>query len=180
MRNVYLFRALTLLTIMGFPVFTFSAGMQGHGRVGMNGQILASACSIHTDDVWQEVKFDMHSQQTVLNNGGLLEKPFSLRLVNCRLDNYDGEEWSSFAVTFDGEAVTGNSALFSVNGDARGVALKVMDSRGHTATPGVAMNSIPLNREDYQLDYRLQVVPSGEAFEEGTWSGAVRFMVTWQ
>ncbi len=178
---MYILRIGTLLAVLSSPAISALPAYQGQGRVVMNGQVLASACSIHTEDVWQEITFDTHSHRTVLNNGGSLEKPFSLRLVNCRLDNSEVETGADFTVTFDGKPVSENSALFSVDGNARGVALKVVDNNNnHVAVPGVEMSNIPLNEEGNQLDYRLQVVASGEDFEEGAWSGSVRFMVAWQ
>jgi type 1 fimbria pilin len=33
----------------------------GQGLVTMNGQIQESACSIHTDDIWQEIPFGVIS-----------------------------------------------------------------------------------------------------------------------
>lgn len=177
---MYILRIGTLLAVLSSPAIGALPAHQGQGRVVMNGQVLASACSIHTEDVWQEITFDTHSHHTVLNNGGSLEKPFSLRLVNCRLDNNEGNTGAAFTVTFDGKPVSENSALFSVDGNARGVALKVVDNNNHVAVPGVEMNSIPLNEEGNRLDYRLQVVASGEDFAEGAWSGSVRFMVAWQ
>ncbi|GKN58700.1 hypothetical protein A9P93_00200 [Klebsiella pneumoniae] len=180
MCGIYHVRTGIFLTVLSIPTVAALPAKQGNGRVEMNGQVLAAACSIHTDDIWQEITFDTHSQRTVLSNGGLLEKPFSLRLVNCRLNNNEGESGAAFTVTFDGKPVPGEPSLFSVTGDGRGVALKVVDIKDRIAVPGVAMNNIALNEGGHQLDYRLQVVPSGEEFEEGTWSGAVRFMVAWQ
>ncbi|HBR3044856.1 TPA: type 1 fimbrial protein, partial [Klebsiella pneumoniae] len=37
------------------------ASEQGKGLVTMNGQIQESACSIHTDDIWQEIPFGVIS-----------------------------------------------------------------------------------------------------------------------
>lgn len=153
---------------------------EGRGSVSVYGQILASACSIHTDDIRQEILFDAQSPRTFKNNAGLGEKNFSLRLTNCRLEKETQGEWESVSVTFDGEVVSGNPSLFSVNGDAHGIALRVMSKQGEQAFPGLPMNNIPLSQESNQLDYRLQVVPDGEPFEEGQWSGSLRFMVAYQ
>lgn len=153
---------------------------RGHGRVTMNGQIQASACSIRTDDVWQEVVFDTLSPAVMVNGGAESVREFSLHLVNCRLEKEKGGEWKSVAVTFAGEPVDGHPELFAVSGDARGMALAVSDKQGNSAQPGVAMEDIPLNEEGNALDYRLQVVPTGAVFEEGAWSGTIRFMVAYQ
>ncbi|WP_193752944.1 fimbrial protein, partial [Aureimonas ureilytica] len=75
----------------------------GHGRVHVNGQIQESACSIHTDDVWQEVTFPPFSSASLESSGLALQLPFSLRLVNCDLKRDSGGEWKSVSVTFDGD-----------------------------------------------------------------------------
>lgn len=152
----------------------------GHGHVHVNGQIQESACSIHTDDVWQEVTFPPFSSRSLNNNGLASILPFSLRLVNCDLKRDRGGEWKSVSVIFDGERVENHPDLFAVSGDAQGFALTLSDENGHVAHPGEIMDEVPLNKDGTELRYHLAVVPTGENFEEGHWSGTVRFMVTYQ
>ncbi|MBW1214081.1 fimbrial protein [Pantoea allii] len=152
----------------------------GHGHVHVNGQIQESACSIHTDDVWQEVTFPAFSSTSLENSGLTSQLPFSLRLVNCDLKRDRGGEWKSVSVTFDGDRVESHPELFAVTGNVQGFALTVSDESGHIAHPGEMMDEMPLNKEGTELRYRLAVVPTGDDFEEGIWSGTVRFMVTYQ
>lgn len=180
MRTVYQLVTLSLFLSVCTVLQAAQIKNEGRGQVSVNGQILASACSIHTDDIKQEILFDAQSPMTLRNSAGLGEKNFSLRLTNCRLEKETHGEWKSVSVTFDGEIVSGNPSLFSVNGDARGVALRVVSKQGEKVYPGRPMNNIPLSQESNQLDYRLQVVPDGEPFEEGSWSGSLRFMVAYQ
>lgn len=153
---------------------------RGHGRVTINGQLLVSACSLHTEDAWQEIVFDIFTPRQFRDNPGLTEKPFSVRLQNCRLEKEKGGEWQSVTITFDGEPEPGHDSLFSVNGDAKGISLKVTDLLGHTAIPGVEMDAIPLKEDENKLDYILSLVPNGDEFTEGNWSGVIRFMVAYQ
>lgn len=169
-----------------FLIFAISTKLQaapiqneGSSRVSVNGQIIASACSIHTDDIRQEILFDALSQRTVRDNSVVGEKAFSLRLTNCRLEKETQGEWKSVTVTFDGEVSSRNSSLFLVNGNSRGLALKLTSADGEQAFPGVSMNKIPLNREGLRLDYKLKVVHDGESFEEGFWFASLRFMVAY-
>lgn len=180
MRTVYLLVTLALFLSVCSVLQAAQIKDEGRGRVSVNGQILASACSIHTDDIRQEILFDTQSPRTLRNHAGSGEKSFSLRLTNCQLEKETQGEWKSVSVTFDGEIVSGNPSLFSVNGDARGVALRVVSKQGEQAFPGLPMNNIPLSQGSNQLDYRLQVVPDGKPFEEGHWSGSLRFMVAYQ
>nr|CAC9115545.1 Fimbria A protein precursor [Klebsiella pneumoniae] len=61
------------------------ASEQGKGLVTMNGQIQESACSIHTDDIWQEIPFGVISYNDLDREGKAIIKPFAVRLVNCSL-----------------------------------------------------------------------------------------------
>ncbi|MCH9296884.1 fimbrial protein [Pantoea allii] len=176
---------LRILFLMTFSMMWTSAQAakwidHGHGHVHVNGQIQESACSIHTDDVWQEVTFPPFSSTALINNGLASELPFSLRLVNCDLKRDSGGEWKSVSVTFDGDKVEHHPELFAISGEAQGFALTVSDSAGHIAYPGEMMDEVPLNKDGTELRYRLAVVPTGDDFEEGKWSGTVRFMVTYQ
>lgn len=180
MRTIYLLVTLALLMSVCSVLKASPVKNEGRGRVSVNGQILASACSIHTDDIRQEVLFDIQSFRNLTDNSGFGEKFFSLRLTNCRLEKETQDEWDSVSVTFDGEINSVNPSLFSVHGEARGVALRVLSARGEQAYPGLPMHNIPLSQKGSQLDYRLQIVPDGEPLEEGHWSGSLRFMVLYQ
>lgn len=180
MRIIYLLVTLSFFLFVCAVLQAAPIKNEGRGWLSVNGQILASACSIHTDDIRQEILFDALPHRTLRNNAELGEKKFSLRLTNCRLEKETRGEWKSFSVTFDGEIVSGNPSLFAVSGDARGVALRVMSTKGELAFPGLPMNNTPLSQEGHQLDYRLQVVADGEPFEKGYWSGSLRFMVAYQ
>lgn len=53
---VKIMRFLTSSLLLGISSVAV-ASEQGMGLVTMNGQIQESACSIHTDDIWQEIPF---------------------------------------------------------------------------------------------------------------------------
>lgn len=153
---------------------------EGHGKVFVNGQILTPACSIHTDDIWQEILFDAHSPRTIRNNGKQNVQQFSLRLVNCQLKRDTGGEWQSVYVTFDGMSSLNDASLFSVSGNAKGVALKIIDDTGELAIPGKSMSNISLREGGNILGYTMQVVLDGSEFVEGNWFASLRFMVAYQ
>jgi hypothetical protein len=69
----------------------------------MNGQIQESACSIHTDDIWQEIPFGVISYNDLNQEGKAVIKPFAVRLVNCSLERSRGDLWQSVNMTFSGE-----------------------------------------------------------------------------
>lgn len=151
---------------------------RGHGRVQMNGEIMESACGIHTDDLWQEIVFPPVSVQDI-SSSRTAEADFSLRLVNCRLEKANGTFWRGVDVTFMGEADSRSDALFALHGDAEGLALQLSDERGEVVQPGSAFSTVSLEGEEQQLNYRLRVIRNGVALKEGEWSAALRFMVAY-
>ncbi|MGN8010279.1 fimbrial protein [Enterobacter sp. 22325] len=152
---------------------------EGRGLVSVNGQILASACSIFTDDVHQEILFDTLTPRLLRDYSGLAEKKFSLRLTNCSMEKDALTDWKSVSVTFNGDIVPSEPSLFSVNGDAQGVALRIVNTSGEQAYPGLPMSHVALNKDGLQLNYRLQLVSDGKLFREGIWFGSIRFMVSY-
>ncbi|MFP2428883.1 fimbrial protein [Enterobacter ludwigii] len=170
------YRTLSVLMLL-IPVLS-GASHQGQGRVTMTGQLLASACSIHIDDVWQEVDFGMHGRETrndALFRDGL---PVILRLVNCSLEK--SQQWQWVTVTFDGERSAATEPSFAVHGEARGIALQVQDTRGYTISPGEPLPEVVLSPAGNRLDYRLYVVETQEPVQEGDWTAFIRFMVEYQ
>ncbi|WP_455426048.1 fimbrial protein [Dryocola sp. LX212] len=164
----------------------FSAGAlgqwsdRGHGRVQMNGQVQESACSLHTDDVWQEIVFAPQATRDMYSDASAPEKDFSLRLVNCELEKQNGSRWQGVVVTFDGKQDETNDALFALEGEAEGLALQLTDASGQRAVSGNALNAISLREGDNQLNYHLRLVRNGQPLKEGGWSAALRFMVAYE
>ena len=154
------------------------ASVIGQGRVTMTGQLLASACNIHTDDVWQEVNFGTHSFNSQHNLSRPISRPVSIRLVNCHLEN--SETWRDVSVTFDGVRSSTSDATFAVSGPAKGIALQLTDERGYIARPGEELPTVWLSPEGNSLNYRLHVVQTDEQAKEGEWSAFLRFMVEYQ
>jgi type 1 fimbria pilin len=164
----------------------FSAGAlgqwidRGHGRVQMSGQVQESACSLHTDDVWQEIVFAPKATRDMSSEASVPEKDFSLRLVNCQLEKKNGSRWQGVVVTFDGKQDEANDSLFALGGEAEGLALQLTDANGQSAISGHALNAISLGEGDNQLNYRLRLVRNGQPLKEGGWSAALRFMVAYE
>lgn len=171
--------AVVLIQLLSLSVLAAPAD-QGHGIVRLNGEIMASACGIHTDDLWQEVNFPPVSVDQVSSFSGQTTRDFSLRLINCRLEKEDGSLWQSAQVYFDGEPDYLTRSLFALHGEAKGLALQLTDERGEIALPGQAFSAVTLNEGDQKLNYHLRVMRNGEALQEGSWSASLRFMVVYQ
>lgn len=161
--------------------FTVCAADQGHGRVNLNGQIQAAACTISTEDAWQEISFGSHPLKEFTHyTNNEVTKNFSLNLINCVLEKEKGGEWESVEITFDGPGEPDNPSLFMLSGSGAGVAMRITDDYGHQAFAGEPMPKTPLSREITYLHYHLQLVANGKQLHAGDISTLLRFMVVYQ
>lgn len=160
--------------------FPSHASIQGMGKVTMNGQIYESACSIHTDDVWQEIPFGVVSYNDLNHHNEAITKPFAVRLVNCSLERNDGDLWQSVSITFGGPTEIFRPDIFKVFGEAQGLGLRIHSPAGEVARAGEPMPSVILQSNNNELHYLLSLVRSGKTLSEGEWYGIIRFMVAYQ
>ncbi|WP_434663854.1 fimbrial protein [Klebsiella sp. MISC125] len=172
-------RFLALSLLLGISPLSVASD-QGMGLVTMNGQIQESACSIHTDDVWQEIPFGVISYNDLNQEGKAVIKPFAVRLVNCSLERSQEGLWQSVNITFDGETETFRPDIFRVHGDAQGLGLRIHNQIGDLARAGEPMPEVMLQNDNNELRYLFSLVRSGKSLSEGDWYGIIRFMVTYQ
>lgn len=151
----------------------------GYGQVNMAGQIVASACAIATDDIWQEIDFGRIPLKDV-SSGTLSSKAFYIHLLNCDMEKENGGLWNSLQMTFDGSQDESNPHLFSMKGEGAGVALKISDADGNVAMAGEALPAVELTNHQLDLKYNVQLVNNGKALASGEVSTLIRFMVTYQ
>lgn len=156
------------------------ASEQGKGLVTMNGQIQESACSIHTDDIWQEIPFGVISYNDLDQVEKAIIKPFAVRLVNCSLERSHDGLWQSVNITFSGETDVFRRDIFKVYGDAQGLGLRIHNQVGDVAQDGIPMPAVMLRNDNNELRYLLSLVRGGKSLSEGDWYGIIRFMVTYQ
>lgn len=149
-----------------------AGGVAGWGRVNMQGSIIDTACAIAVDSREQSIDMGIIPVADIVRDGQGRSQPFSINLINCVLERPGKESWKQFQVTFDGDAQEG---LFGVQGDASGVALRIIDSGGNVATPG---RPLPLNNlisGDRQLNYTLKLVANNHALKSGDYFSSIRF-----
>ncbi|MDM3379291.1 type 1 fimbrial protein [Citrobacter sp. Cb003] len=169
--------------LMVLPVMSVSiaqAAWQGKGQVEMTGEIIESACAIHTDDVWQEIAFGIIPHRLIRSGGAGKSMEFSIRLVNCELERANGGLWQTAEITFDGESEPGHPDLFAVYGENKGIGLSIVDAAGHQARPGVALPGIALQPSSSTLYYQMHVIHNGGDLIPGDWKSHIRFTVDYQ
>lgn len=155
------------------------AKMLQKGRVTMSGEIVASACSIATDDVWQEVNFGTLPLKEIMKDK-TPTKSFTIHLINCVLDKEHGGEWKSVRITFDGPVDNTSPALFAMNGEGKGVGVIISDRQGNKAIAGQHMPAVEINKGTTDLNYNLSLVRNGETLAVGDVTTFLRFMVAYQ
>ncbi|HBM3044342.1 TPA: type 1 fimbrial protein [Klebsiella oxytoca] len=172
-------RYLILSGLLGISPLSLASD-QGRGLVTMNGQIQESACSIHTNDAWQEIPFGVISYNDLNEQGKAVIKPFAVRLVNCSLERSRGGLWQSVNITFSGETEVFRPDIFKVNGEAQGLGLRIHNQAGDVARDGIPMSAVMIQNENNELRYLLSLVRGSKTLSEGDWYGIIRFMVTYQ
>lgn len=159
---------------------TTAATNAGKGRVNLGGEIHESACSIHTDDVLQEITFEDVTHRTLSVATTAVSQPVKIRLINCSLPRKNGYLWTNVSVTFDGARDEVSPELFSLSGSAEGIGLRITNQSGVNARPGENLPPEELIDGDNELKYTLNLVRNGNQLKEGNWFGVIRFVVAYQ
>lgn len=144
------------------------------GRVSMEGSITDTACTIDPGSLEQTIDMAILPIGQLVQNGVGDEHLFAIRLLDCTIVHPDPDKSNRqhFVVTFDG-AVDGNN--FAVNGEAKGVAMQIIDDKGIASIPGVASSEINIIPDEMKLNYALRLVGNGKTLRAGSYHSSVRF-----
>lgn len=162
-----------LLLLICFAGKAISA-VQGQGRVNMQGAIIDTACAIATESREQIVAMEVTPIADIVRDGKGKEVPFSIELVNCVLERADTKlpDWRQFQVTFDGR---NEGDVFGINGDASGLAIKITDSTGNIARPGMPLPALNILPGNYRLNFSMALVSNKQELKAGSYFSSVRF-----
>ncbi|CAI1542733.1 TPA: fimbrial protein [Serratia fonticola] len=149
---------------------------QGGGQVNMTGSIIETACAIDTDNRDQTIEMGTLPLSHIARDGQDIVLPFSIKLVNCVLARNDSllTDWHHFQLTFDGDEDSGH---FGIKGDAKGIALKIVDSGGNIARPGRQLPVADIVPNEMILNYSLQVVSNNQLLRVGDYTSTVKFKI---
>lgn len=142
------------------------------GRVSMNGSIVNAACAIDTGSYEQTVDMGMLPVGTIRQQGQGPVRPFSIALIGCTTTPFVGDAWQTFSVTFDGPA---DGDWFTVSGEARGVALSLLDAQGQRIYPGKSTPKQAIVPGNSMLHYGLRLVSDASPLRPGEYQSALRF-----
>ncbi|HEI8868128.1 TPA: type 1 fimbrial protein [Serratia odorifera] len=147
--------------------------IQGGGRVNMQGAIIDTACAIAAGSRDQTIDMDTIPLGQIIRDGRGLTKSFSIELVNCQLERPGNKpDWRFFQVTFDGSAEDG---LFGVQGEARGVALRINDADGNQVIPGKPLSLEKIIPGNSTLSYSMTLMPNHQPLRAGAYFSTLRF-----
>lgn len=172
----YIFTLLLLSVTMGMA----HASYQGSGKATLTGEIVEAACSIATDDVWQEINFGAVPLSDFTDGNEPAGKPFHIRLQNCVLDKASGGVWQDVIVTFDGNTQSNQHDMFSMTGDGQGIGVKITDEAGHKVIPGQPLPGVKLYEDNTNLHFNIHLARNNENLTAGDLSSFIRFMVAYQ
>jgi P pilus assembly protein, pilin FimA len=170
---------LTIFIVMAASSGVALAGSQV-GTATMTGQIVEAACSIATDDVWQEINFGHIPLREFAEGRSPASKPFHIHLVNCVLDRGHSGVWSDVSVIFSGSTELNSSNLFSTKGEGKGVGIRIADDSGYYAIPGQALPAVKLYENNNDLHFNVHLARNHDALAVGDLSTFIRFMVAYQ
>ena len=172
-------RWLPLILLFTFSTYAAQENM-GKGKVTVSGEIVESACTISTDDIWQEIDFGNLSLGEFAEGNTPASMPLSIQLINCALDKRDGAAWSSASITFDGERDKYFSDMFAMTGDGKGIGINLTDIKGNKAIPGQSLPDVLIQEETTYLNFNLTLERNGDVLTPGKLSSFLRFMVSYQ
>ncbi|EDS6072895.1 type 1 fimbrial protein [Salmonella enterica] len=174
---------LSLLTGLILACGGAEAGLRLYGRATMRGEVVASACTIALADRFQSVPMGELPLRDLQSGHGRTTRDFVIHLDNCSTSGRQfmaQETDPAIRVRFDG--LRGNRpGLFRTLGDARGVALQLQDARQEIVYPGEYLPVLYQKAYNQQvLQYRVSLVPDGNALAGGDYSAALRFSINYE
>lgn len=162
-----------LMVLLAFLPGYATSSIQGWGKVGIVGAVIDSACAITAGSKDQTIDMGILSVGQIIRDGQGITKLFSIELSNCILDRPGNrKDWKFFQVTFDGNA---EDCLFGIQGDARGIALKIKNTNGTQVTPGKPLPMEEVTQGNRVLNYSIVPVPNQHTLELGEYFATVRF-----
>ncbi|WP_369115540.1 fimbrial protein [Edwardsiella tarda] len=150
------------------------------GRTSFTGRVYVESCSLEMNDQYQVLYMGVEQLKNFHNSDIGLEKKLKIELKNCDFPS-DGQgvfSNSRVQVTFDG--MPGNSPdQFYLNGQAKGIALQIVNSDGYSAIAGKPLPAEFINSKRKELIYTARLVRNGEALKPGNYQALIGFKLNY-
>ena len=151
----------------------------GFAYASMVGEIVEAACSIATDDVWQEVDFGTVSLSNFTEGNEPASKPFHIHLSNCVFEK-NGGLWKDVIVTIDGKKNDIYRDLFGLTGVGQGISIQITDDAGNKVIPGNALSAAQLYEKNANLHFKIHLARNNDDLVAGDVTSFILFMMAYQ
>ncbi|CAB3640027.1 fimbrial protein [Achromobacter pestifer] len=149
------------------------------GKVNMSGAIVNGACSIQVETKDQTISMVPAPISGLVSGEATIQQPFTLQLVNCSPGSNSTSVTTgsnAFTLIFEG---AGDSQMFLARGSAKGIAIRIKDSRGNPVMPGVPMHELLPSSGDLALNYALRLTGTGAALQAGDYQITIRLRMNY-
>lgn len=134
---------------------------QADTDIHFSGVLVAEPCQLATDSEEQIVDFGSIAARQFINSQLTPSKSFSIRLTECDLS-----VGQNVTVTFIGDESAEQPGLFAVVGEAKGIAVLLMNDDEQTILPGKSISSLLLSGNENTFTFQAAV--SGPDFSSVT------------
>ncbi|HIF6626635.1 TPA: fimbrial protein [Serratia marcescens] len=154
------------------------------GKATIQGEVLATGCSIAFPDRYQTVALGDVPLRTLAVKAERVMRPFHIRLDDCVPSGNDNKQQNidpAVRIRFDGIRGENNAAYFLPAGAGKGIALILRDERNEVLYPGEYSQAIfDRSHNQQMLNFTLELVADGTSLTAGDYYAALRFNVDYE
>lgn len=147
------------------------------GKVGMNGEILESACTIDLNSLYQTVDMGNIPIVSVIKEQDVNSVEFEIRLIDCRWGSDTKSNLTSLDISFTGKSEDNH---FWVEGDATGVYLGLESISGKMIFPGEIFQLENDFSHQNRSKYKLKLISSGQIPTPGSFDTLIQFNIRYK
>jgi major pilin subunit PapA len=162
--------ALTTLTSAILSGYAFAAdtvvdlppGSQGNGEIMFKGSVIKAPCGLAPgmDGDNQNIDLGQISDAQLMNVGYSAPKAFQIKLIGCDFTPANPAKalQNKVNVRFDGMSTSDTDGYLGVSGDAKGVAINLLDAKNQQIKIGSTSSNYTLHSGDNTLQFSAQLV----------------------
>lgn len=179
--NLFALTALTSILFTANVLAEVPPGSQGNGQISFTGSVLKAPCGLApgVDGDNQSIALGQTSDAQLRTVGYATPKEFKIKLIGCTFDD-KLEKDTVVNVRFDGASVGGVNGFLGTTGDAKGMAIRLLDSGNKPVKVGTKSQDYTLRSGDNTLQFSAQVVAvQGETIIAGDYNAFTSFSLTY-
>lgn len=180
-RNLFAVTALASILFSANVLAAAPPGSQGNGQIAFTGSVLKAPCGLApgVDGDNQSIALGQTSDAQLRTVGYATPTEFKIKLIGCTFDE-SLEKDTVVNVRFDGASVGGANGFLGVTGDAKGLAIRLLDSGNKPVKVGTKSQDYTLRSGDNALQFSAQVVAlQGETVVAGDYDALTLFSLTY-